>query len=381
MNRRLIALLIVSALILSTGCLFKSEKSSESVSSGKPVNIPAKIFNDKFGFLAGPPESYQGLKARGAAWARPHPGPFLWDSMQKGKNKEISFGNTDDVVSSIQEKEAAILATIWPFAEWDQNNKSNPDKYKVSENDEFLKEANEERPYLPFHRGNPADWMAYKKWVKSLVERYDGDGKEDMPGLEIPIKYWEVMNEPDLTSPEPEPRLDFYTEDAAAYATLLIKTSEAIKEADPKAKVLIAGAAGGNDEFLSFYRDVFKNKEAVSAFDIANVHCISNDSFDSFNVEPYQKMLKEMGIDKPIWVTEAEAMISDDPDINATQTYESTKKALEFGAEKIFFTRFEFQNSQMGGGGPPKPQKPVTTKATIQGGDPIEAYKKITGLD
>ena len=29
-----------------------------------------------------------------------------------------------------------------------------------------------------------------------MVERYDGDGVDDMPGLEIPVKHWEIDNEP-----------------------------------------------------------------------------------------------------------------------------------------------------------------------------------------
>ncbi|MDO8886166.1 hypothetical protein, partial [Candidatus Oleimmundimicrobium sp.] len=198
----------------------------------------------------------------------------------------------------------------------------------------------------------------------------------------IPIKYWEVMNEPDLSGPEEEEgheRLDFYKQDAKAYQELLIKTSEAIRGADPEAKILIAGAAGGNDRFLNFYREVFENENVISAFDIANVHCISNDNYQSFNVELYKEMLQEFGINKPIWVTEAEAIISDDIDINATQVLQSTKKALELGAEKIFFTRYDFRG-RFGGMKPPMPGgEPQDIKPEIDGSNPAEAYRKITG--
>lgn len=379
-----IGLTIILLIVLNNGCqkitkLPTGISKTKKANTGKKVKIPAEIASQKFGFLGGGPGSVNAIKAAGASWLRPHPGPFLWDSMQSEKTEEIIFDKTDRVVVEAQEEKVGILATLWPFADWDQKRKPNFDKYKVSENDEFLPGTKEGRgEYLPAYRSNPGDWIAYEKWVKAVVERYDGDGNNDMPELAIPIKYWEVMNEPDLTSPEPDPRLDFYTEGPDAYATLLIKTSDAIKQADPGAKVLIAGAAGGNNNFLNFYREVFKNKEAINSFDIANVHCISNDSFDSFNVEPYQKMLAESGIKKPVWVTEAEAFISSDPDINATQTYESTKKALNIGAEKIFFTRYEFENFNMG---PPKPEKPIKIKATLKGTDPTEAYKKITGLD
>ncbi|MCI4626498.1 MAG: hypothetical protein L3V56_11125 [Candidatus Magnetoovum sp. WYHC-5] len=36
----------------------------------------------------------------------------------------------------------------------------------------------------------------YVKFVQKTVERYDGDGVDDMPGLKNPVKYWQVENEP-----------------------------------------------------------------------------------------------------------------------------------------------------------------------------------------
>jgi len=129
-----------------------------------------------------------------------------------------------------------------------------------------------------------------------MVERYDGDGIDDMPNLRYPIKHWEVMNEPDL-QPDETARLQFYRETANDYADLLIKTSQYIKQADSEAQVLIAGASGGNNDFLDFWRKVFNNKSVAASFDIANVHCISNDSYESYNVDPYLKMLTEFGLE------------------------------------------------------------------------------------
>ncbi len=73
----------------------------------------------------------------------------------------------------------------------------------------------------------PKDKNAYSAWVKAAVERYDGDGIDDMPGLQTPAKHWQVDNEP--------PRL------REGYADLALITSKAIKEADVEAKVLIGG--------------------------------------------------------------------------------------------------------------------------------------------
>lgn len=364
----------------------REQESPAGVSTGVVLSIPNSITENKFGFLSGAPEEGRRIKEYGGKWARPHPGPFLWDAMQKSKDSEISFNKTDKLVKDFQKEEVGLLITLWPFADWDQKQRDNASDYQVSDNDEFLPKGGlfgERMDYLPRYRGNPVDWTAYEKWIKAVVERYDGDGQNDMPGLKMPIKYWEVMNEPDLTPPEEfgeDARLQFYTQDGKAYGELLIKTSKYIKDEDPDAQVLIAGAAGGNDRFLSFYKDVFSNTEAVKAFDIGNVHCISNDNYESFNVEPYKAFLESFAIDKPIWVTEAEAVVSDDPDINATQTLYSTRKALELGAKRIFFTRQKFIDR--GDKPPPAPEdKPVDITPEISGKDAKKAYNIITSQD
>ena len=346
-----------------------------------PVSLDESVLKNKFGFLSGGTDDIKFINAVKADWVRPHPGPFVWDAMQSGKDANISFKQADEMVKRYQEGKIAILATIFPFAEWDQDARPDASKCKVSDQDEFLAKNDKKGRvyYLPEARCNPNDWDLYRKWVAAIVERYDGDGNNDMPGLTMPIKYWEVMNEPDL---EGNDTLDFYKEDvkvsAAAYAKLLINTSQVVHQTDTEAKVLIAGAAGGSSEFLNFYKKVLKDKNAQEAFDIGNIHCISNDSYDSFNVEPYKEMLEGLKLDKPIWVTEAEAMVYGDADKDATQTLTSTKKALELGAQRLFFTRYDFTSAGPGSGAPPgSAQQEINI--VISGKDPEAAYEAITG--
>jgi len=61
-----------------------------------------------------------------------------------------------------------------------------------------------------------------------LVERYDGDGQDDMPGLKYPIKYWEVANEPEM---QREP-LILFQGSSKDYFEILKATYQAVKEAD-----------------------------------------------------------------------------------------------------------------------------------------------------
>ncbi|HID44067.1 MAG TPA: hypothetical protein EYP30_09930, partial [Archaeoglobaceae archaeon] len=71
---------------------------------------------------------------------------------------------------------------------------------------------------------NPCNMTDYKNFIRRLVERYDGDGIDDMPSLEIPIKYWEILNEPEMN----EPHLTFYKGTPDRYVEILKASREEI---------------------------------------------------------------------------------------------------------------------------------------------------------
>jgi len=85
----------------------------------------------------------------------------------------------------------------------------------------------------------PSDPDAYSKWVRAAVERYDGDGIDDMPGLTTGVEYWQVDNEP------PRGR--------EGYPDLVRITSRAIKEADPEARILIGGLVAPCSHMVKHY--------------------------------------------------------------------------------------------------------------------------------
>lgn len=133
---------------------------------------------------------------------------------------------------------------ITPYATWDQKNRPNYKKCKTkfSEADKWgIK-----------YVCNPSDFAAYKNFLTKIVDRYDGDGKNDMLGLKIPIRAWEVGNEPEF-------RGDYYIGTPKNYAKLLDFTYQAIKAEDKKAKVLNGGIAGMTQD-IDFWQKVFKYK-------------------------------------------------------------------------------------------------------------------------
>lgn len=71
----------------------------------------------------------------------------------------------------------------------------------------------------------------YTEYIRNLVERYDGDGAADMPGLRFPIRYWEVEAEWGT----------FWQSSLADYLQLLRLAHGAIKAADPQAQVILQG--------------------------------------------------------------------------------------------------------------------------------------------
>ncbi|QWR76084.1 hypothetical protein [Candidatus Magnetomonas plexicatena] len=126
----------------------------------------------------------------GFKWDRPHPGPFNRNIIERKKGV-YDFTIPDAYVSEAQKRGISIVATIWPFVDWDQEYWEGMQNWEASTG--WLAD-------LPTSRYNPHDIEAYSAFVKALVERYNGDGLNDMPGLLYPIMYWEILNEPESYS-------------------------------------------------------------------------------------------------------------------------------------------------------------------------------------
>ena len=247
-----------------------------------PLEWPEDVGWSHFGLLVGGPDpiDFEG------AWVRPHPGPFIWGEIER-KPGEYHWRRTDQLIEQTQGRRLAVLATVWPFADWDQmacHADQPPAEGAFPEFGDLL--------YMP------CDIDGYLAWLGAMVERYDGDRVDDMPGLEYPLRHWEVLNEPAMQSPE----LTFFQEGPTEYTQLLQRSYTAIKAADPNAIVLPAGQAGKQPDFKDFWAEVLP--AAQGFFDIGNIHSISSDD-DFFAVE-YRAWLDELGFDEmDYWITEA----------------------------------------------------------------------------
>jgi hypothetical protein len=284
--------------------------------------IPSATLNSHFGFCDASFD-YQELSDLGIRWDRATSDkPFSWYLIEKEKGK-FDWSGVDKYVQESQKYSFSILATIWPFTAWDQAN--------WGPSTSTTRYANISQ--LGNSRRKPYSMDAYMNFVSALVERYDGDCKNDMPGLKYPIKYWEASNEPDMISFDGTPQ---------DYLEVLEATYKAVKRADSEAKVV--QAAVGQLE-RSFTRPILE--KGAEYFDIANVHSISNSVY--LWVPEYKELLSSYGINKPLWVTESEyrigqSILSPSSDLTVEEQGQFLAKgyvtAFAYGADKILYNWF-----------------------------------------
>jgi hypothetical protein len=158
-------------------------------------------------------------------------------------------------------------------------------------------------------------------YVYHVVERYDGDNIEDMPGLERAVKYYEIGNEPEYL---------WYIDNA--YLTpenyvkyRLIPGYKAVKDACSECVVMNAGLGMQGDgtgnnvghfttEYLEKMYDAIidynkKNCGDPSAnnfyMDRVAIHYYSGENKLSENIDCVRKIIHDKeGNSKPIWITE-----------------------------------------------------------------------------
>ena len=225
------------------------------------------------------------MRGKDNQWVRPHPGPFIWNHIEKVKG-EFNWEETDKYVVYAQENNQTILATIWPHANWEQKSCKRK-KAKSPFGKRFTK-------YL----SKPCSMDDYKNFLIKLVDRYDGDGSNDMPGLIKPIKYWDVMNEPEFKM--------FFKGSKEDFIEIFNFSSRVIKEKQNDAVIVMAGAAGMFPENKRYWKSVLP--KIKDHFDIANIHHISGPEGQCDKelwVDEFATLLKSVDIDKPIWLTEA----------------------------------------------------------------------------
>lgn len=139
---------------------------------------------------------------------------------------------------------------------------------------------------LGIYPPSPTDWAQYMKyWAGQLPDAI----------------YWQIWNEPnEALFWQPKPN-------AAAYTELLKKSYTAIKEANPKAKILNGGLSGIGP-VPQFLREMYANG-AKDYFDILALHPYGQPNSPDTYLRDFLYEIKNImnangDIAKPVWITE-----------------------------------------------------------------------------
>ena len=226
---------------------------------------------------------------------------FVWNVIEPTK------GTYDWTIPDLTAKSAGaadikISGVMQPFVNWDQTDIT-AEEYKE-------KCSAIDFGYYDFKAGQVSDWEAFEKFLTATVERYDGDGKNDMPGLTTRVEAWEIGN-------EIEGSCGGFSGDPEGYIELLSASYRIIKEADPTAIVLNGGAL----EVLGFdgqkTREIGEFWESFFALggdqylDVFNFHHNherggADETPDRWvrTLEFFNELMADSDGKKPLWVTE-----------------------------------------------------------------------------
>lgn len=123
------------------------------------------------------------------------PEKFDWAKMQTGANQPINWVLSDNLIREYQD--AGFREIIMGL------------RAQSHDSDNGMTYGKKRPVPKPEYEGLYADW------VRGMVERYDKDGKDDMPGLKYPISFYEI--EVEFTSYTPESADDYIKKLRIAY--------------------------------------------------------------------------------------------------------------------------------------------------------------------
>ena len=239
-------------------------------------------------------------KSTGFSSNRDVVGAFVWNVIEPTKGT-YDWTIPDITVQSANEADMTLSAVIQPFATWDQVTTSE-EAYRASC-------AAIDFGYYDYRAGPVTDMNAYHAFVTAVVERYDGDGINDMPGLSTRVEAWEIGNEIE------GPCGGFYNK-PDAYIDVLRTSYDAINTADDTALVLnggaleIAGFGAGPEASKQFWKDFFA-AGGDAYLDVFNFHYnrerggaqSTSESWET-HLTFFNELMENSQGKKPLWVTE-----------------------------------------------------------------------------
>ena len=276
--------------------------------------------------LASAEDSLDEAAELGLTLVRPHRPAghvFAWTAIEGSRRTgPADLRLADQVVSAAGERGLELMVTLQPFSE--------PQR---------MERAHQLPQWV--EPGEMPGWVAF---VSHLVERYDGDGRDDMPGLVVPIKLWEAGNEPSCATGD--------STCAQLYLGFLRGTSEAVHRADPDADLLIGGAppllaqdgAGGLRPEVPWLYRYLLSSDPSSFVDGMSFHVLTGAANPP--LEAYLSVWREVSGTLPLWITETGTrapgdgrLVAEDPSREAEWAERHLQAAQEGGVAGVLWCR------------------------------------------
>lgn len=189
---------------------------------------------------------------------KPFPGAIMWEKMQKSAESPIDFSVADRFVKEYQETGIEnIFITLRSMSSWAS------------------------KDYMTNHSPKEEYVNLYESWISSIVERYDMDGVDDMPGLLRPVIYFEIGSE--FSSYEPEPVEDYIDMLKVAYNAIHTASENAIVLHVP---FLTTTAFKDRPESQDYERAFANVDKRIMFHSLEEIRIIlnNNDIFDAINI-------------------------------------------------------------------------------------------------
>jgi hypothetical protein len=285
-----------------------------------------------------------------------------WQKVEPAKGR-YDFSQLDSVAEAAGEAGIDTVVTIRALSEWGSS-RDIVEGYQETWEQQQRRPRGKRSRAVAARSSYPQDVEAWLQMLRRMVERYDGDGEEDMPNLRCPIRYWQIENEISWQWVGP----------MSSYVELLRKSRQAIRQADPQAKIVL-GAITASQYFAldagliedptirittpNRQREVSveevrnnpqfqEKKEAMEVlfaqagpyFDIADMHSYSDDAqYLSVQAKWMRFIMEKNGYQRPIWCLECGGPMSDySPTRHAEEVIKRVTVAFANGISAVFWS-------------------------------------------
>ena len=294
---------------------------STPFAAGMPLTYPFDGLNMFFGLtILKEPRDYGFARELNVSWVSMQP-VAVWASIESSPG-QYSWTGLDREVTALQQLGLDCSVVMIPMNAFGEKRAEIASRLQNEDVDSFLRTPESAAMMLYPNNETLPVWIDF---VRAMVDRYDGDGVNDMLGLRYPVRNWHFSEE------YPE----FYIP-AEVYVTLLKTTYPVIKETDPQAKVILHGIASNLLQYMAFvkgfiddadagvingtaytriqiaarYHDALRDveyflEEGKGYYDAVDVHLYEpKETFLKGKINWMKSALQELDVNVPIWCIE-----------------------------------------------------------------------------